>query len=251
MLDKKKIMIFTVLFSTLMIEFIVIYPNFLYPGIALVNILFFLVFHKFSKDVIFNKNSLVFLISPILFTDSLIIFLSIASNTFFIQFLIFINFLFIYYYTKQYYRMDVLKIENIKWVSFSSYISFLIIFFLSSSVYGLNSLLSFPVWSLIFFIIGTTFLVTYQSFFFNSIKKEYFITFILIICFILTEIAWVLFFLPFNYYVLGLILAICYYVIIGVTKLFLKDSVNKKKIKFFLIFGISSILLIILTTKIL
>lgn len=251
MINKKYIMIFVVLFPVFIMELFIFYPSLFYLSISLVNLAFFLAFYFFSNGGFFNKRSLIFLIFPVLLTNSLIVFISILTNGLFIQFLIFFNFLFMHHYVKQYYRDQILKVEGVKWVSFSSYISFLIIFFSSSSIYGLNSLLSFSVWSLACAMMLVFVLTTYQSFYFNKISQRRFMVFILFICFISVEILWTLFFLPFSYYVLGLILAICYYVIIGVTKLFLKESVDRRKVGFFLLFGGFSIFLVILTAKIL
>ncbi len=250
MTKKKNLIIFLVLFCGTLFEFIYFLPRFFYYFLFLINISIFYVIYSYSKYKITEKKFLSFLIPPILFTNSLIVFLSIVSNKFFIQFLIFLNLFYIIIYIKQYYYSEVIGNKNIKWVSFSSYTSFLIVFFSSSSVYGLHSLLSFPVLILIFFILFTIFLTTYQSFYFNNIDRQYYNFFVFFVSFLLIEISWALFFLPFSYYVLGLILSICYYIIISLTKLFLKNSLNKKNIKFFLIFGISSILLILFTAKI-
>lgn len=251
MVNRKFLIIFTVIFSTLSLELLVFYPKILYVIVFLINIFLILTFYKYVKGDFFNKKSAVFLIPPILFVNSLISFFVIISNSFLVQFLIILNFLFLHYYARQYYRMEVLKIDNIKWTSFSSYVGFLIIFFSSSSVYSLNSLLSFPIWDLVIVMIFVLFLTLYQSFYYNNIEKKYSPLFIYILCFVLVEILWALFFLPYSSYVLGLIFTICYYVIIGIAKLFLKNSVNVKKIKFFLIFGIFCIFLVLLTAKIL
>jgi hypothetical protein len=66
---------------------------------------------------------------------------------------------------------------------------------------------------------------------------------------ILVELFWSISFLPFNYNITGLILAVCYYVIIGLVKNHLLGKLDAAKVKMYLILGGVSLFLIMLTAR--
>jgi len=62
-------------------------------------------------------------------------------------------------------------------------------------------------------------------------------------------LAWSVSFLTLSYYVLGLIVAICYYVLIGLVKAYLLDNLSAKTVKWYLIFGFLALILVLLTAR--
>ena len=69
------------------------------------------------------------------------------------------------------------------------------------------------------------------------------------IAFVLIEIAWSLSFWPLSYYILGLVMAIFYYIIIGIVRFYLLNELDRKIIKLYLVFGFLGITLVLLTAR--
>ncbi len=206
-------------------------------------------FYKHSQD---NKKWLFnFLIFPVLFQISLLCYSLITSSYFFVHLLFFINFLLLYFYLRycflfflcpQLYQKG--SIENI-----SSFGNFFLFFLLASSLYGFESFLNISVWILSLIMLVIIFFVIYQVFWANYINIIKYFLYICLFCLILIELFWSLLFLPFNYNVLGAILAFCYYVLIGIGRHYLLHRLNRQLIKLYLLVGFLSIFIIILTTR--
>ena len=168
-----------------------------------------------------------------------------------IHFLIIFTVLFIYSYLRRVYLYQVYKHLHIDLANITSLGALLIIFFSSTSLYGLRVSLHFPIWVLVLNLLILSTLVNYKVFWVNGISAKKSILFLLVLDLIMIEIGWALFFLSFSYIVLGVILTICYYIIIGLTKFHLKDTLDARRLKFYLGCGLSAICLILLTAQIL
>jgi len=97
--------------------------------------------------------------------------------------------------------------------------------------------------------LAATALIIYQIIWVNKIELKKGLPYILISCLILVELCWSISFLPFNYNISGLSLAICFYVIIGLIKNYLLDKLDAVKIKTYLILGSVSLFLILFTAR--
>jgi len=73
--------------------------------------------------------------------------------------------------------------------------------------------------------------------------------YILIGCLVMVELAWSISFLPFNYIVAGLILSICYYILINLIRNYLLGELNSKKVRIYLIIGLIGIVFALLTSR--
>ncbi len=173
------------------------------------------------------------------------------SSKIMIQLLFFLNLLFLYFYLRHiyYYLLnpsvyEVFSIENI-----SSYISWLSFFLLSATIYGLQSFLNLPIFQLALIVLAATALIVYQLIWVNKIEFKKGLPYILISCLILVELCWSISFLPFNYNISGLCLAICFYVVIGLIKNHLLDKLDATRVKMYLILGSVSLFLILFTAK--
>ncbi|MFH1523149.1 MAG: hypothetical protein ABIE43_05035 [Patescibacteria group bacterium] len=244
----------TPLIILLLFEFFVIFPKAIYFLLILANLVIFFtiwVLHKHSLNQGGRKFYLSATVQPALFLTTLAFYSVLISNKIVIQSLFLANSFFIYFYLRNfyyyifkpnYYKSQIL--ENI-----SSYGNFLIIFFLSSFTFGLQSFLNIPIWILITIILPIIALVIYNVMWINKINFKIGFIYILVSCLILTEISWSLSFLPLNYNISGLVLAICYYVIVGLIRYYLRGDLNKRIVKFYLSFGLISISLILLTAR--
>jgi len=227
------------------------YQKTFYYSIFLAIILILFTVRQISRKSEIDKNWWNFLILPACFLVSVSIYSSLLTNNFYIQLLFFVNMVFLYFYLRNIYyyliRPEFYKAQTLE--NLSSYGNFLVIFFFSSAMYGLQSFLNITISLLIFFILLLFALVIYQVIWANRIDMNLGFIFILVLCLILVEIAWSASFLPLNYNVLGMVLAICYYILIGLTRFYLKDKLNTKIIKLYLFSGFISIFILLLTSS--
>lgn len=224
-------------------------PQFIYAGLFLSNLLIIYAVRDLAK-LWSIKNWWDYCILPIFFITNLAIYSSLLVSSALIQALFVINFLFIFYYLKNIYFYFAQKnkyryiIQNL-----SSYGNFLIVFFLAATIFGLQSFLGVSLWILMTIFTVIMLILVYEVLITNEIKVKPKLHFVFILTLLMTEFACAVYFLPFNYNVLGLIVAICYYISIGILKFHLKDSLTSKTIKLYLTAGIGSIIVVLLTTQ--
>ncbi len=135
-------------------------------------------------------------------------------------------------------------IENI-----FSYAGFLLVFFAFSFFYGLRVFLGTSIVLLVCLIMGLVVLVILNVFWANRIAIKNSMIYIFLISLLMTQIAWSLYFLSLSYSYLGLILAMCYYMVIGVVKPYLRDSLTKKTVIVYLTCGVSGIMIVIFSAQ--
>jgi hypothetical protein len=210
-----------------------------------------LVFLKASKA---EKNLGVYLgvaVLPLGFLSSIFVYSSLVVNKFFIQFLFLAASGFIYFYLRYIYyylvRPEFCRADTIKIISAAG--NFFMVFFSASAVYGLQSFLNLPVWLLMVCLLFMIFLAVYQIMWANKIKIKTALAFILIIGVILFEVGWSISFLPLKHDINGLVLAVYYYILIGLSFSYLAGSLNRKIVKNYLIFGFLGTLLVLLTAR--
>lgn len=189
-----------------------------------------------------------YLVLPFLFLNSLIGYFILISNKYFLHLLAFILLFFVYYYLR---RLYITKKSDtaVNWENISFYSSFLSLFFLFSFINGAKSNLGLPAWLLIIILSAAIMLACYQFFWANGILSKENFLYIFIVVLVSTEMAWTFFFLPFSFNVPGLLLAIMYYMAVGIIRLYLKNALTARKVKFYLSLGFSSIALIVLTAR--
>ncbi|MCX6796502.1 MAG: hypothetical protein NTW06_03315, partial [Candidatus Falkowbacteria bacterium] len=157
----------------------------------------------------------------------------------------------IYFYLRLLYiylvNFNLQKKESLE--NFSAYGNFLAFYFLSSFLYGIRAFLNFSVWPLMLIFLAAAVLIIYEIFWINSINLKVGSFYVLLLSLVLTELAWALTFLTLSFYILGLIITIGYYILIGLTKFYLKGQLDKKIIKLYLIFGFTSVLIVLLSAR--
>jgi len=227
------------------------YPKLIFLSGVLVILLLFFSFWQFCRHSAIDKEWWNYLILPALVSCSVIaysVFLSIKPV---IQLLFIFNLVFLYFYLRYvyYYLLDhpsyqAFSIENI-----SSYVDWLGFFLAAAVIYGLQSFLNWPTFWLILAMAAVAAMLVYQIIWVNKVDFKVGLPYILISCLILTELAWSISFLPFNYNIAGLLLAICFYLIIGLVKNHLLDKLDASKVKMYLILGGASLFIILFTAK--
>lgn len=237
--------------TIIFLEIFFFFPKMLYVVLVMLFLLFFFASRQLSLASPSKEKWYKLLIQPAVFTAGIIVFCTMIPSKTLVQCLFVVDIVFLYFYfTTIYYRLlrpdcdFSYSLENL-----SSYGNFLSFYFLASSIYGLQVYLQIQTWLLMIFLIFFTGLIVYQVFWANRITTRFGFIYILIISLVLVELAWAASFLTLSYYVLGLILAVCYYILIGLVRFYLLGKIDKKIIKLYLIFGLSSILIVLLTAR--
>lgn len=235
----------------LLLEFYLFNTKLIYWLGALSILIIFFTARRFCRESLIDKNWWNFSILPIIFLIAVIFYSTMLQNALTIQVIFALVLIFLYFYLRfSYYYLirpvsyKVASIENI-----SSYVNLISVFLFSASIYGLEAFLNFPVWPLMLVLAIFSGLAIYQIFWTSKIELKASLIYVIICPLVIIELAWALSFLPLNYNVSGLILAICYYVLIGLTKLKLLDMLDMPKVKLYLYFGLISILVVLLTSR--
>ncbi|MFH1823053.1 MAG: hypothetical protein ABH830_05130 [Patescibacteria group bacterium] len=235
----------------LFLLFILVWPKIFYFSIIFNTFLIFLSVWLFIKNSQDKKDWWNFSLLPVLFHISIAFYATLLNQRIIVHLLYILVFIFTYFYFRNIYaflvKPDTYKprtLENI-----SSYGNFLVIFFSFATIYGLQSFLNSPVWLLMLISIFFISLVVYNVIWANKIDYKIGLIFILICTLILVEIGWSLSFLPLNYNVLGLIIAICYYMLIGLVRFYLNNNLVKNILKVYLSLGIITIIIILFTAS--
>lgn len=216
-----------------------------YIALGVSDLLILLAVRMITGKKLISREFWNFSILPILFSSSLAAYSLLIVDHFIVHFLFALNLLFTYLYLKNIYRGEQKEfLENI-----SSYGNLLTVFFCFSVIYGLESFLGLPIWQLVLCSAAAVILVIYQIFWANKIKAENVLAYVFLCGLLLTELAWAIYFLPFNFNTLGLLVAICYYLMIGFIKLSLAEKLTSRSIKLYLASGFIFLILILLTTK--
>lgn len=257
----KKTLLLTLLTPALIflcLEAYLILPNFFYILLIIASVLIFFTVKYFIKKSIpmseiegLKKKWWNFFLTPVILLISISFYLTLVFNRAFIQILIIGLTVLLYIYFKEIYHFLV-KPSRYKEKSLETlflYLSFISVFFFASAIYGLQSFLNFPVRILMMVMLLITVFTVRQIIWVHKIKGRLGTLFIIIASFLLFQVSWVLSFLPLNYNVTGLSLGIFFYVVINLIKSYLEKTLDKARIKTYLIMGLVTILLILLTAK--
>ncbi len=157
----------------------------------------------------------------------------------------------LYYYFRflYYYLMNSNKYKKKSLEYFSSYVNFLSVYLFASAIFGFQSFLNIPIWALMVLILFLIVIVSYEAMWANHITGPLSLFYISLICLCVFELSWVIAFLTLSYYILGLLIAIAYYVLIGLTRFYLLKIINKNIIKTYIILGFVSLFVVLLTAR--
>ncbi len=170
--------------------------------------------------------------------------LSIQFLFIFVSILLYYYFKFIYYYLINHSKYSERSLEY-----FSSYANFLSVYLISSAVFGFQAFLNIPIWTLMILILFFLIMIVYEVMWINNISKPQAYFYMALVCLAVFELAWAISFLTLSFYILGLLIAIVYYVLIGLVRFYLLEIINKKIIKTYLLLGSVSILIVLLTSN--
>ncbi len=236
-----------------LLECFVIFPSFFYISLVFINLIILHTVVQLTKQSEIQESWYNFFIFPSFMATSSAVYSIMLTNTWIMQgiFVFIIISIYLYFRQSYYYLILPKKYKENALENFSSYGNFLIMFFTFSSVYGLQSFLNMPIYLLILFLIPIILIISYQVIWSNQINVQRGVVFILINTLILVELAWTASFLPQSYSTIGLIMAICYYIVTGIVRFSLKENLEgiKNKSKQYISFGIICIIIILLTSE--
>lgn len=226
-------------------------PKMIYFSVIAIELVLFFTAWQFTAASRKEEKWWNYFILPALFTLNLVVFSVLIPNKFFIQVLFFFNLIFLYLYLRSiyYYLMEHSKYKENSMQNFASYANFLSVYFLASAMFGLQAFLNASVWILMSLFLVEMLLIVYQAFWANKIDIRMGFFYIVLSGLIILEIAWSVSFLTLSYYILGLIVVICYYLMIGLVRFYLLGTLNSTQIKHYLLLGFSSILFVLLTAR--
>lgn len=245
----KSLALITPLVIFFLFEAFFVNPQWIYFSLSTSVLLIIFSIYQFGKTSGY-KRWWSLCILPVFFVTGLAVYSILLPAGILIHFLFAVNLFFIFYFLKNvYYYLSEPQKHTEQIQNFSSYGNFLVIFFASSSMFGLHSFLNISVWPLLAIFVGMIFMVLYEVMITNEIPLNKGWIYIFIFSLLLTEIAVGVYFLPLNYNILGLIVAICYYILIGLLKFHLRQKLNKQIAKIYLLFGFAGILIILLSAQ--
>jgi hypothetical protein len=213
--------------------------------------LFYYTLKIISKSSDRNKASWHYLILPASFYISLIFFTALIPGKIIVQSLLVLNLVFSYLYFRAIYifLMGLSSYQEHSLENISAYGNFLAAYFIFSSIFGFESYLNISVWQLILIMLVAVSLIVFEDFWVNKIHFTIGLFYTLIISLVLVELAWTASMLPLSFYVLGLVLAICYYMLVGLVRSYLLLKLDKKTIKLYLFYGFISIFIVLITSR--
>lgn len=198
-----------------------------------------------------NLNFFHFLILPVLFSLASWLFMIFIIDPVFYHLTVVASALVVYILIHQYYLYFYVpyRYQPYSLESMSLYISLIAGFFFYAAAFGGLVLLQLNVWLVALVLMLSMGLVTYQYFWVNkfNVKKNW--LFVLIIILVLTEIFIAVSYLPTGFYVNSFIIVLSYYLMLGFSKHYLSQTLNKKRSWMFILIGGLCLLAVLFSAK--
>ncbi|NTW22655.1 hypothetical protein HGA34_03920 [Candidatus Falkowbacteria bacterium] len=235
------------------LEALLINHRLLYGAVIAVNAVMVWAVWRMAKDSSVSKEWWHFSIMPVVYFSSVVMYTTLLrlEDKFFIQFLylfstavLYLFFRFSYFFLLRPMSYKVSSIENL-----SSYANFLSFYFIAASLYGFQAFLKMSAWPLLLGLAAACILMIYQLFWASKISFKSSATYLFVIASCLLEAAWALSFWPLNFHVVGLSLAIGYYVLANLARFTLLGQIDGRRIKYNLWFAGVSLGLLWLTAR--
>jgi hypothetical protein len=254
MAKHKGLVVLFLVVAFLALESFLIWPKAIFVAFGLINVALVLIIRYLVK-----KNPTAggwgnFIILPVIFTSGIIAYTglipeSVFANKLLVQFLFLVALYFLFHYLGELIKsLSQPEIPN-DLINFSSGFSFLALFFSVSAILGLQLFLNLSYWILLLVIILLIAGLTYQFLWLNRLQPKDNRLLTIINVLVLAQITWVLYFLPFDYNILGLLLVLAFYLLINTLKFYLGGNLNRRHLKPLFIFVFIILLLIFLTVK--
>lgn len=211
--------------------------------------LFFTVF--FISKFKFNKTFAHFVILPLLFAGSSGSFMIFIVNGWFYHLMVVLTGLGLYFLLRQYYFYFYLpnKYQPYSLESLSLYESLVAAFFVFSAAFGSFILLQMNFIIILAVIAVVVGLLTYQFFWIHKISWAKNWVFVAVIVLLIVQLLVAVSYLPTGYYVNAFVLVLFYYLMLGFSKHYLAQSLEKKRIWTYLAVGCICLLVVLLSAQ--
>jgi hypothetical protein len=251
-MSKQKWLILLIPFSVLFFSeiFFLFNRTFYY---ALAAIIFVLIFglRQLLKDKLKSLDRFQLSLLPIFFISSTIFYSTSLHLNWLKQLFIIAVIYLLFSYLKKVYEVSLERLSYLssEFSSLFSLLSFLSVFFAAAFIFFSQGFLGLSIWWIFVFLLFIIWLSFSGQAWVGNMKQHASRLFVALPILLLFEIAVVLVFLPLNYNVSALLLAIIFYLMNGLIKFYLNRSLNAKIVKPYLIFGLIIILVILLTAN--
>jgi len=188
---------------------------------------------------------------PFIFFLSSSLYTTLLPNYFVIQLIFLLTSLLLFWYFKNLYylfkyeaperahKLDSLTLSG----------SFLVVFFLAAAVYGLPTFLGWSFWPLFSALFILTLPLFFQPFIILRINLKHNWPLFLASALVLLELATIINFLPLAFNVLGLFIAIFFYLLLFILRNILAGDFSGHKLRLPLVFSLSIIMILLLTLR--
>ena len=249
-LFKRLLLYFNLIFWIGGLEYVRLNKTWAWWFLGLAVVLLFLTIFDFTKKT-FNRRFFNFLITPLIFSISVFGSLLFVFVDLYYHLIVLGSGIFIYLFLEQIlnYFYFAVRYQPYTLEYFSFYWNMLAVMAFSSCLFGFYILYQFNVYLLAGIYLALIFLVTKEIFWVNKIEWNKYALFCVAIPLIMFELFVVFSYLPSSYYVNAIILTVIYYVLIGLSKLFLQEKLNSKNLLSHLIVGGVSMLVVLFTAQ--
>ncbi len=213
---------------------------------------FFLLFRSSPTKI----QALPILLLPIYSSASLILFaliipISKSLAIFLLQSLFLVFALIYYYYNRRIFDRLFYpqRFSRQSLVFFSSYANLLSIYLAASAIFGLQNYIGTSIWLSILTIVALTSIASYQIFWASDYKRPARLFYASLIGLLFFELVWAISFLTLSHYILGLLVAIAYYAINGLSRLKIGQALNSSVIKTYLYLSLLSLIAVLVTAR--
>jgi hypothetical protein len=235
----------------LLLQVYFFWPKMMYLSLAAIILIFLFLIRQFIVENGHKERWWNLFFWPACLILSLVVFSTLIPNGFIIQILFLFAFFMLsaYFKTVYFYLVKTKNYRQDSLENLSSYGNFLSFYFAASAIYGFQVFLSVDIRYLMAILLVFTSAVVLQVFWANRIGVKENLYFLFIIVLVMVELAWAASFLTLSFYILGMIIAVSYYMLIGMVRFYILGNLNARLAKLYLIFGFLSITAVLLTSR--
>jgi hypothetical protein len=228
-----------------------LWPRLFFVFTVLSFLAFLFTARQFSRTGPTRERATLYLILPTLFTFGALGFAVLLRNRGAVHLLYAAIAVFLYLYFRSLFMRTTSTVAALTYSldNLSSYGTVIAVFFAGAGAYGLQSFLAMPVWPLMLVLLVVFGLSVTQIFWANGLALSAGLFWVPLTALILIELAWSLSFLSLSYYVLGAIIAIMYYMLVGLVRFYVLGRLTGGLARLYLGFGFLSIAAVLLTAR--
>lgn len=179
------------------------------------------------------------------------VYASLQMNKIIVQTIFLLNTIFLFVYFRNlyyYYRRPKLYTAE-EFAVAKSFGGLMTVFFSAASMFGLQSLLNLTTWPMFLIFIAFSLGLAFVNLEDEPAELAVRGRFSLIIVSILAQVAFIYLLLPLQYNVSALCLATVYYLLINLIKLYLRQALTPKKVRYYLLASGAGLTLLLLTAR--